>query len=117
MKNLLLSTALASGLFLGSCAQTGQISLPDLIAQVQQSTTQICSFVVDAATITALVNASLPQFKEYTTPAALIAAYAASICAQVVPAKKVGAEPEPTTAPNIGGIVIHGYFVDTKKAL
>jgi hypothetical protein len=64
MKNLLLSTALASSLLLGACGTTGGLNIPAEISTVTSQATAIaqavCAFVPTAATIGAIAASLFP---------------------------------------------------------
>jgi len=92
-----------ASLALGGCATTGggQQSPEDIVAQVQKTTAQICSFVPTAATVAALVSGGNPTIVSAT-------ALAQAICAAVTRPK---ARAKGAAIPTVNGVAIEGRFI------
>ena len=100
MKKLAMLLLTASSITLGSCAGT----LPPSVSSVQQLAVAVCGFLPTASTVANIIAAGNPLV-------ATGEAIANAICAAVTPAKlsgrKLGA-----IQPMVGGVVIHGRFVN-----
>lgn len=104
MRKLLLASMLS--LSLASCATTGGTPTDTnaIIAQIQQTTAQICAFVPTAETVAAIIAAASGGA---ATPAVIgVASIANAICAAVTKpaAKRRG-------VPTVNGVPINGSFV------
>lgn len=104
MRKILLASAIA--LSLSGCATTGG-NPPDMnaiIAQIQQTTAQICSFVPTVETVAAIIAAGSGGG---ATPAVVgVASIANAICAAVT--KPAAAR---RGVPTVNGVPVNGSFV------
>lgn len=105
MRKLLLSSVFA--VTLAACSSMGgaPLNLADFIAQVQATTSAVCSFLPTAETVANIVATGNPIV---TTAGAV----ANAICAAVVPAKQAARQNRTAAPPIVAGVVIHGKFLN-----
>ena len=103
MRRLFLAAVAAASL--GGCASTAgtPVDLASFIAQVQATTSAVCSFLPTAETVAGIISTGNPIV---TTAGAV----ANAICAAIGPVKVAG-RLRRATAPTVAGVVIHGKFL------
>ncbi len=112
MRKFLIAASAAASIGLGGCATTGGVTSPtditSFIAQVQATTSAVCSFVPTVETVASVIGA-------VTGPAgagivATANGIASAICSAVAPAKASGKLR--AAQPTVAGVAIHGRFLN-----
>ena len=104
--NIIRAAILSTTLAMGGCATMGgtPVDLTSFVAQVQATTSAVCSFLPTAETVASIIATGNPIV---TTAGAV----ASAICAAVAPAKVAG-KLKRATAPTVAGVAIHGKFLN-----
>lgn len=114
MRKFVLAALAASSIALGGCATTGGLAPTDItsfVAQVQATTSAVCSFVPTAETVASIISTlGGPAGAAIVGTANGIAS---AICAAVAPAApgKASSRLRAAGPPTVAGVVIHGKFL------
>ena len=104
LKKTALVCVLSAPLALGGCITASQLS--DEVTRVQQQAVQVCKFLPDVTTVSAILS----SFVQGAAPVNAVATQvAAQICAAVQP-RAAASRSVPANA-SVNGVVIHGMFV------